>query len=238
MTSPKSRAEQPNPNLLVVLHYISKTLWLALAAFFGIIGYKLYALGVTQTGNAEAKFFGLGFGLGDAGPGLVVMVFALTCSLIGAIRSKVEFKYKDGESDITITRPPPPTPEPISIAASSARECKLFSKLLEHLANGPRAFVVLNSQRQIDLESLGWSALPHDIQQRAVSEASLWMSGRTEYRWSGPVGNDWTVQRTIIQPDADSGTRWCTIGVAPRNLSYQSEISRKDSEPFVQQLDK
>jgi hypothetical protein len=51
----------PNPNLVVVLHYLSKTLWLALAAIFGFVGYKLYELGVVTTGDASGGFFGVTF---------------------------------------------------------------------------------------------------------------------------------------------------------------------------------
>jgi hypothetical protein len=41
-----------NLNLVIVLHYISKTLWLGLAAFFGVIGFNLYAIGIEQKGPA------------------------------------------------------------------------------------------------------------------------------------------------------------------------------------------
>lgn len=81
--------ERTNPNLVVLLHFLSKSLWLFLAAFFGYVGMKLYLIGVTASGNAKATFFGVEMTLENAGPGLVVMVVALLCSLVGAIRAKV-----------------------------------------------------------------------------------------------------------------------------------------------------
>jgi hypothetical protein len=83
--------ERVNPNLIVLLHYTGKAFWLVLAAFFGIIGFKLYAIGVQATGDATATLpLGVSFSLHGAGPGLVVMVIALLCSLVGAVKAKVE----------------------------------------------------------------------------------------------------------------------------------------------------
>ena len=83
--------QRVNPNLIIALHYVGKALWLVLAAVFGFIGYKLYALGVQSVGNAEAALpLGISFKLDSAGPGLVVMIMALLCSLVGAVKSKVE----------------------------------------------------------------------------------------------------------------------------------------------------
>lgn len=84
-----SYIERINPNLVVFLHFLGKTLWLLLAAFFGYIGLKLYSIGITTTGNAKASIFGVEMTLNNAGPGLVVMVIALLCALVGAIRAKV-----------------------------------------------------------------------------------------------------------------------------------------------------
>jgi hypothetical protein len=83
--------QRVNPNLIIALHYAGKALWLLLAVAFGFIGYQLYVLGVRSTGNATASLpFGISFTLDNAGPGLVVMIMALLCSLIGAVRSRVE----------------------------------------------------------------------------------------------------------------------------------------------------
>jgi len=83
--------QRVNPNLIIALHYAGKALWIVLAAVFGFIGYKLYALGVQSVGNAGATLpLGISFTLDNAGPGLVVMIMALLCSLVGAVKSKVE----------------------------------------------------------------------------------------------------------------------------------------------------
>lgn len=80
-----------NPNLIIALHYAGKALWLVLACILGIIGYQLYALGVKAVGNADAILpLGISFSLHDAGPGLIVMVIALLCSLVGAVKAKIE----------------------------------------------------------------------------------------------------------------------------------------------------
>jgi len=83
--------QRVNPNLIVLLHYAGKALWLVLAAVFGIVGFKLYAIGVQAVGDATATLpFGISVSLQGAGPGLVVMVVALFCSLVGAVKAKVE----------------------------------------------------------------------------------------------------------------------------------------------------
>lgn len=79
-----------NPNLLVVLHYMSKALWVILSAFFGYIGLRLYSMGIATPSTAELTLGGVDLTLEDAGPGLVVMVLCLVCALVGACRAKVE----------------------------------------------------------------------------------------------------------------------------------------------------
>jgi hypothetical protein len=88
---PANYMQRVNPNLIVLLHYAGKALWLVLATVFGVIGFQLYAIGVQATGDATATLpLGISFSLQGAGPGLVVMVFALLCSLVGAVKAKVE----------------------------------------------------------------------------------------------------------------------------------------------------
>lgn len=48
-----SHLDRVNLNLVIVLHFVSKAMWLGLAGLFGLIGYKLYALGITQVGDTE-----------------------------------------------------------------------------------------------------------------------------------------------------------------------------------------
>jgi hypothetical protein len=88
---PANYMQRVSPNLIVLLHYAGKALWLVLAAAFGFIGFQLYAIGVQAPGNATASLpLGISFSLQGAGPGLVVMVIALLCSLVGAVKAKVE----------------------------------------------------------------------------------------------------------------------------------------------------
>lgn len=96
--------QRVNPNLIVLLHYAGKALWLVLAAVFGIVGFKLYAIGVQAVGDATATLpLGISFSLQGAGPGLVVMVVALLCSLVGAIKARVELTPEA----IRLMAPPP-----------------------------------------------------------------------------------------------------------------------------------
>jgi hypothetical protein len=98
--------QRVNPNLIVMLHYAGKALWLVLAAVFGIIGFQLYAIGVQATGDASGSLpLGTSFSLQGAGPGLVVMVIALLSSLVGAVKAKVELTPE-------AIRLMAPTPEP------------------------------------------------------------------------------------------------------------------------------
>ena len=90
-----------NPNLVVILHYLSKTLWVILSALFGYIGFQLYSLGIGTPGNAELVLLGLEITLENAGPGLVVMAISLACSLVGASRARVEMT----EDSLSITSP-------------------------------------------------------------------------------------------------------------------------------------
>jgi len=90
-SAPDNYMQRVSPNLIVLLHYAGKALWLVLAAVFGLIGFQLYAIGIQATGNATASLpFGISLSLQSAGPGLVVMVIALLCSLVGAVKAKVE----------------------------------------------------------------------------------------------------------------------------------------------------
>lgn len=84
-----------NPNFVVLLHFLGKLLWILLAAFFGYVGLELYKMGLAGGTEAAGKFVGIEFTLSNAGPGLVVMVIALICCLIGAVRAKI---VMDGDS--------------------------------------------------------------------------------------------------------------------------------------------
>ena len=156
-----------NPNLVVILHYLGKTQWVLLAAFFGYIGLSLYSWGISTSGGATASFFGVKFTLEDAGPGLVVMVFSLLCALVGAVRAKVEMT----EGSIKIAAPP----EYAKDEASCSSTPKLFEdaklpvdlSVLEHVwglteiamirtpvaawASDPERVAILDIQKQDEL---------------------------------------------------------------------------------------
>lgn len=222
-----SYMDRTNPNLVIVLHFISKTLWLGLAALFGLVGYKLYALGVQQTGDMEFGIPGvLSFKASAAGPGLVVMIFALACALTGVIRAKVEIG-----PDIITMRAPPPGPAKKIDHTLSASECKLFSSLLHYLTEEPGAFALLNSSAEVDIESMAWSAVPQDLREQAIGAGSKLVSsaGRPN-QWSGVI-QGWKLRCktiAIIEPEQT----WCVISAAPSEAESQVRVAREDARPI------
>jgi hypothetical protein len=248
MPIPASYLDRLNPNLVVILHYLSKVSWLVLAALFGLVGYKLYAIGIQTTGSTTVNLLGISFSLKNAGPGLTVMMFALACSVIGSIRSKIEFL----PTKVTISAPQKtdPSPEPARELATQEvlRECKLFGQLLHYLAEGSPAFVILNSLGRIDLESVSWSAIPEDVQKNAVLNAANWMSSdKTLSSWSGSIG-EWNVRRTLVVSPAQrenpgktsskARLRLCVVSLDPRPstvtaATYLKSIIMEDTRPLV-----
>jgi hypothetical protein len=232
----------PYPNLLFVLHYVSKALWLVLAGIFGIIGYQLYAMGIAQPGTAVVKFPWMNFTLKDAGPGLVVMVFALGCSLVGAVRSKVRFRGPGpkgkGKVDIEFSTPgsgDSDTKQFESTGSGSVRECKLFRDLLKYLEMGSGAYVGLDSQGQIDLESVGWSVVPLDIRQQAVTEGLAWIRSLPK-----PTGDEkssqqiglWIVKRNIVA-SLRGDKFWCLVQVTARAQTDKDRISAEEAKMIL-----
>src|SRR6476660_6098547 len=88
-TMPDNYLERTNPNLVVILHFLGKSLWILLACVFACVGYKLYAIGISADRQAEIGAPGiLCVSLSNAVPGLVVMIAALACAVVGAVRSR------------------------------------------------------------------------------------------------------------------------------------------------------
>src|ERR1700752_1114648 len=100
-----SYIERANPNLIIILHYALKLSWLLLAALFAYIGYKL-TLADIASGSAEIDFGGFKMSVGGAS-GLVLMVVALGCAVVGAINSKVVMRPDMVTLQQTAARPAP-----------------------------------------------------------------------------------------------------------------------------------
>jgi hypothetical protein len=91
----------------------------------------------------------------------------------------------------------------------SERECRLFGDLCQALAEGPsRAFAILNSQGEVDIESMAWSVVPRDIQSQALVNTS-WKDFDVETETYPPkaIGN-WTAWRKPIQFVLDKPMTW------------------------------
>jgi hypothetical protein len=226
-----SYLDRVNPNLLITLHYVGKLAWLGLAAVFGLVGYNLYALGIAQTGSADVGVPGiLSLTLKDAGPGLIVMVFALVCTVIGTIRSKVVLK----PGEISFSAPLNPdriSPPP---AIHSIRECKLFTHLAAYLAKGPSAFVVLNSLHQVDIESFGWSVVPENVREVTLREIAR-RAALTDDEGSALTlsisAEGWRIRCDPISLDGKV-VSW-VVSVEPSNAARQREIASADTRPLM-----
>jgi hypothetical protein len=120
-------------------------MWVLLAAFFGLIGFALYALGIDHPGDDQIRLLGISFTLKDAGPGLVVMIMGLACAVVGATRAKVVITPRS----VTFSAPeksPEKSTIPETVVGVSSRECKVFDQLLDYLAEERGAFAILNSR--------------------------------------------------------------------------------------------
>ena len=222
-----SYMDRLDPNLAVKLHYASKAMWILLAGVFGLIGYKLYALGITQTGGAEVGIPGiLTFSLKDAGPGLVVMIVALACAVVGTIRSKVTFTPELME----LTAPSPSSsPTEDKRSHQSKRECRLFGRLVEKLGKGPSAYAILNSESDVDIESMGWSQLPSEVRMTAVDMASRLISSDRIETVRRETLRDCVLDIGIITVD---DTRWGLISVKPRDQTLLRSIAHECTRPI------
>jgi hypothetical protein len=205
-----SVVDRVDPNLTIERSYRLRVMWIALAAFFGLIGFALYAMGIHDLGGAKFKLPQLSLALDNAGPGLVVMVAALGCAVVGAIRTKVKIT---------------PPPEGSVIVTSSSRECKLFSDLCEYLATAPRAFVILDDKGGADIESMGWTEVPGDVQARALEIArGLIQRGKPD-PWEGTIEN-WRVEAKFI--GKIEGPLWCLLTVKTQDPEYAVKIVHED----------
>jgi hypothetical protein len=215
-----------NPNLLVCLHYASRTMWLVLAGLFGLIGYQLYALGISDHGDATGSFLGLKFSLHDAGPGLVVMIFALVCSVIGAIRTKLEL----GPDIVKALAPPPEhrdqTAEERPI---TGRECKLSHDMLELLMKTKGAFAMLNSNGEVDIESVGWATISPEIRRPAVMQLAKQIKLGKHGPWSGKYG-DCTMSGRAISADQKT---WCIVELNPTASDAIRQIAQEETRPII-----
>jgi hypothetical protein len=110
-------------------------------------------------------------------------------------------------------------------------KCRLFGDLTRFLATGPRAFAVINSQRQVEIESMAWSAIPDAIQQQAVEFASNWLLRRREATttWGIPV------LRYKLTPSMFPVQRCCVVRVAPIDAPNTREeaIASEDTRPVL-----
>lgn len=223
-----SHLDRVNPNLIVILHYLTKTLWLVLAGVFGLIGYKLYALGVQQTGGAGANLFKLvSFNLTNAGPGLIVMVFALACALVGAARSRVRF---GPHGALELRAPHAFIPDD---AWRQKQQFKIFHSFSCHIAkNDVNTFALLSSDGEIQLESISWSAVPENVRRSAIAIPREWSAkADPPHRdWTGSIGK-WKVRvGTIIIPASDE--RWYLVSVNTQDPNYQRAISHLETAPL------
>jgi hypothetical protein len=148
------------------------------------------------------------------------MVAALACTVIGAVRTKVKITPRS----VTLSRVPEPLHAERPVVTGSSRECKLFSDLCEYLATAPSAYAILDSTGRVDIESMGWTAVPPEIKTRAVEIAqSLIQSGRMD-PWEGMV-DGWRVAVKFIG-EAD-GKFWCLLTIKTNDPIHAANIAHE-----------
>jgi hypothetical protein len=112
----------------------------------------------------------------------------------------------------------------------SGRECRLFGDLCEALANGPsRAFAILNSQREVDIESMAWSVVPGNIQLQALDDAG-WKGFDTETQTYPPKAiGKWTAWRRPIRFVSDNPMTWWVVWIKSDDLDDMKKIGSEET---------
>jgi hypothetical protein len=108
------------------------------------------------------------------------------------------------------------------------RGLRFFKDLSKLLVKEPSAFVILDSQFQVHVESVAWvRAVPKNIRQRIIDIA------RTKARRSDPWSHSldrWVVQGFNII--ADDQTDWCLVAVdLPGDEKFRHSSMLSDTKP-------
>ena len=225
---PDNYLNRLNPNLVVILHFLGKLLWIGLACLFALVGYNLYKIGLDVSGNAEIDVTNLfSISLENAGPGLIVMVFALACSVVGVTRSKVTLKLDEVELQSAQTITPN---EENEITKS---EIKIFANLAKDYADREYcAFAVINDQGSIVLESVGWNTIHSDIRKKIINsylaKRKSVDSAPEDYK---STIEEWIViwKPIILNSNTDIN---CAIFATPQVDKLKRDILRKEVGPI------
>lgn len=222
-----------DPNLAVKWHYAVKAMWIVLAAIFGLIGYNLYALGISELGSAQGKMLGISFTLKDAGPGLIVMIFALVSAVAGVMRSKLILK-KSGAEMLSATASRPKLDQSMgdqSKSDQSSTRFRLFRDFIRRLAREPSAYAILNSEGVVDIESMAWSEVPPSVREAAARLTLKLISSDKIQDARNLVVDSCTLHICIITVNS---ARWGMVSVEPalHDGELQSKIAREETRPL------
>jgi len=223
---PDNYLERTNPNLVVILHFLGKSLWILLACVFACVGYKLYAIGITAVGQAEIGAPGiLSVSLKNAGPGLVVMIAALACAVVGAVRSRVELT----KERVVLLGAADNCPEP-SDGLAELGDFKLFKDIArDYVAHASCAFIVMNSGGNIDFASAGWSVVPEELRSAILNTGTQWLArSGSAMEWSGSMREWKVVRKKILLPGSEHSVR-CAVFVAPSTMVDQRNIAVEET---------
>jgi hypothetical protein len=161
----------------------------------------------------------------DAGPGLIVMVVALACALIGAIKARVNLTVPTQDGPVEVAVSTGGTLEVREVRGEtkkSSRECKLFPDLLVYLGRSS-VFCLLNSNGGVDVESLSWSVVPEAIRVQAVR-------GAAGSRLSGSIG-EWNVTYKRFDLDEPLGPILCVVSFTAWPSSHIEAIAGAATRP-------
>lgn len=110
----------------------------------------------------------------------------------------------------------------------SKRECRLFGVLLERLVKGPSAYVILDSEGHIDIESIGWSQVPPQVRSTAVDKASELITSKRVVELNESIA-DCQLHIGIITVD---DTHWGVVSLEPRDNALMSRVAYEDTRPL------
>jgi hypothetical protein len=109
------------------------------------------------------------------------------------------------------------------------RECKLFSSLLQYLAQGTSAFALLNSSAQIDIESMAWNIVPENVKDEAIRIGAQLIRGADNNRNAPILG--WNMQFKLIRI-VDPKRTWSVISADTDDPSFQQKIAQENVLPI------
>jgi hypothetical protein len=115
----------------------------------------------------------------------------------------------------------------------TSRECKLFSLLLHYL-KGRSASAMLNSRGEVDIEFMGWSAVPQAVKEQAIRIGADFQNQAAADCLDQTILG-WKIEFRLVR-FADLPATWCVISASSAEHTCLRDIAHEDARPiFVDQ---